>query len=93
MPPGYRERASVWIDQPGLRLRLLHPVDFIVAKLRRGTDLDLQDAEFVARRFAVDPAAVRQAAEAAIAASPKDTTLFLFRKIVDLFCATLAHQT
>ena len=93
MPPGYRERASVWLDQPGLRLRLLHPVDFIVAKLRRGTDLDLTDAEFVARRFNVTPDAVRRAAEAAIAASPKDTTLFLFRKLVDLFCGTLARQS
>lgn len=92
MPPGYRERASVWLDQPGLRLRLLHPVDFIVAKLRRGTDLDLKDAEFVARRFNVTPHAVRQAAEAAIASSPKDTALFLFRKVVDLFCGTLARQ-
>ena len=63
MPPGYRERASVWLDQPGLRLRLLHPVDFVVAKLRRGTDLDLKDAEFVARRFNVTPDAVRRAAE------------------------------
>ncbi len=92
MPPGYRERASVWLDRPGFRLRLLHPVDFIVAKLRRGTDLDLNDAEFVAHRFGVTPDAIRQAAESAIAASPKDTTLFLFRKLVDLFCGTLAHQ-
>jgi hypothetical protein len=89
MPPGYRERASTWLDQPGLRLRLLHPVDFVVAKLRRGTDLDLTDAEFVASRFNVQADAVRRAAEAAIVASPKDTTLFLFRKVVDIFCKTL----
>ncbi|MFZ5877387.1 MAG: DUF6036 family nucleotidyltransferase [Nitrospirota bacterium] len=88
MPPGYRERATAWLDQPDLRLRLLHPVDFVVAKLRRGTDLDLADAEFVANRFHVPADAVRQAAEAAIAASPKDTTLFLFRQVVDLFCKT-----
>lgn len=70
----------------------MHPIDFIVAKLRRGTDLDLTDAEFVARRFNVTPDAIRRAAEAAIAASPKDTTLFLFRKLVELFCGTLTRQ-
>jgi hypothetical protein len=89
MPPGYRERASTWLDQPDLRLRLLHPVDFVMAKLRRGTDLDLKDAEFVATRFNVRADAVRKAADAAIAASPKDTTLFLFRRVVDIFCTAL----
>lgn len=85
MPPGYRERTSILHEQPGLRLRLLHPTDFIIAKLRRGTELDLQDAEYVARRFKVTPGEVRQAAQSAIAASPKDTALFLFRKTVELF--------
>lgn len=90
MPPGYRDRASVLHEQPHLRLRLLHPVDFVIAKLRRGTDLDLEDAEYVARRFGVTSQAVQEAAESAIIASPKDTALFLFRKTVHLFCARLA---
>jgi len=90
MPPGYRDRASVWFDQPGLRLRLLHPADFVIAKLRRGTDLDLEDADYVARRFGVTPQAVQNAADSAIAASPKDTTLFVFRKTVEAFCARIA---
>lgn len=89
MPPGYRDRASVHLEQPGLRLRLLHPGDFIIAKLRRGTDLDLEDAEYVARRFHVSAKAVRDAAEAAIAASPQDTAIFLFRKAVELFCSRI----
>lgn len=92
MPPGYRDRATVFLEQPGLRIRLLHPTDFIVAKLRRGTDLDLHDADFVARRFGITPQATREAAEAAVAASPKDTALFLFRKTVDVFCARMAAR-
>lgn len=90
MPPGYRDRASVLVEQTGLRLRLLHPTDFVIAKLRRGTDLDLDDAEFVARRFHVSASAIREAAEAAIGASPQDTAIFLFRKAVDLFCKRVA---
>jgi hypothetical protein len=50
----------------------------VIAKLRRGTDLDLDDATFVAKRFHLNPDQVRTAAAAALAASPQDTALFLF---------------
>jgi len=69
-----------------VRLRLLHPIDFVIAKLRRGTDLDLQDAAYVMGRFGLSTQAVEEAADSAIAASPKDTKLFLFRTIVQTFC-------
>ena len=89
MPPGYRERASVLLEDSGLRLRLLHPVDFIIAKLRRGTEIDIEDALYVARRFSVASQEVQDAAEAAVSASPRDTVIFLFRKTVEVFCARL----
>lgn len=85
MPPGYRDRTSVWYEEGGLRIKLLHPVDFIIAKLRRGTDQDLDDAREMARRFQVTWAEIQAAAHAAIEASPKDTALFTFRKIVENF--------
>jgi hypothetical protein len=89
MPPSCRERATELVHHPLVRVRLLAPVDFIIAKLRRGTDVDLDDATFVATRFAVAPAQIRHAAESALAASSQDTALFLFRKTVDLFCQNL----
>ncbi len=92
MPPGYRERTSTLIDRAKLRVRLLAPTDFIIAKLRRGTELDLEDADSVAKRFRVSPEDVRAAADAAVAASPQDTALFIFRKTVDLFCRRFAHD-
>jgi hypothetical protein len=90
MPPGYRDRATVFLEEPGLRIRLLAPVDFIIAKLRRGTDEDLQDAAWLASRHGVRAADVRAAAEAALAASLEDSALFLFERTVDRFCADLA---
>jgi hypothetical protein len=90
MPPGYRDRTSDLVRQDRLRVRLLSPVDFIVAKLRRGTDVDHEDAMFVAKRFGVSASAVRDAAAAAVAASRQDTALFLFNKTVELFCRNLA---
>ncbi len=90
MPPGYRERARVFFEREALRIRLLAPVDFVIAKLRRGTEQDLADAEFVVRRFHISTDAVRASAEQAIVASPKDTALFVFRKIVELFSQRIA---
>jgi hypothetical protein len=89
MPPGYRDRATVHYDQGRLRIRLLAPVDFVVAKLRRGTEQDLDDAMFVARRFGVSSAEVQASAHHAVLASPKDTALFAFRQTVELFCRRL----
>ena len=90
MPPGYRDRTSVWHEESGLRLRLLEPVDFIIARLRRGTDQGLDDASYVATQFRILPTAVQASVEAAIEASPQDTALFLFKKTVQNFCQRLA---
>jgi hypothetical protein len=92
MPPGYRDRATNLVHQSNLRVRLLAPIDFVIAKLRRGTDLDLDDAAFVAKRFHLTSEHIRTASAAALAASPKDTALFLFRKTVDLFCQSLNSE-
>ena len=89
MPPGYRDRATNLVHQPNLRVRLLAPVDFVISKLRRGTDLDLDDAAFVAKRYHLTSEEIRAATSAALTASPKDTALFLFNKTVDLFCKSL----
>jgi hypothetical protein len=43
----------------------------------------------MATRYEIIADHVRHAAEAAVAASPQDTALFLFRRTVDLFCESL----
>lgn len=90
MPPGYRDRTSVWHEDGKLQIRLLHPVDFVIAKLRRGTEQDLDDAQEVFIRFHISLADIQAAADSAIHASPKDTALFTFRKTVDLFCRRIS---
>ncbi len=89
MPPGYRDRAITVVDRPQLRVRVLAPIDFVLAKLRRGTDLDVEDALLVARRYNLSVADIRVSAQAAVAASPQDTALFLFQQTVELFCRQL----
>lgn len=92
MPPGYQHRGSIRREEPGLRLRLLDPVDFIISKLRRGTDEDLSDAQWVAKRFRVPAEHVRTSAASALSVSPEDTALFMFERTVDRFCRDLASS-
>ncbi|MBS0156462.1 MAG: hypothetical protein JSS38_17900 [Nitrospira sp.] len=93
MPPGYRDRAIDLINRPRLRVRVLSPIDFVIAKLRRGTELDLDDASLVAEHHQLTTETIRASARAALSASPQDTALFLFQKTVDLFCKSLTSPT
>lgn len=89
MPSGYRERAiSIYSDEL-LRVKVLHPADFIIAKLRRFTEEDLEDAIFVAKKFNVTPDDIKKTAEDAIKNSPRDTVLLIFRKNVEIFVKKL----
>ncbi|HMS84332.1 MAG TPA: DUF6036 family nucleotidyltransferase [Nitrospira sp.] len=93
MPPGYRDRSTILVDQPNLRIRILTPIDFVLAKLRRGTDVDFEDALLVVQQNRISSADIRTASQSAITASPQDTALFLFRKTVELFCQNLPEIT
>lgn len=85
MPPGYRERTiSIYKDEH-LTVKVLHPLDFVVAKLRRATEEDLEDAAFMVKQFGLKFDEIRETAEEAIRNSPKDTALFIFKKNVALF--------
>lgn len=92
MPSGYRERAISIYSDDLLQVKVLHPVDFIIAKLRRFTEEDLEDAIFVAKKFNTAPDAIRKAAEDAIKNSPKDTALLIFKKNVEFFVKRLGDS-
>lgn len=85
MPPGYRERAIEIYTATNLSVKVLNPLDFIIAKLRRATEEDMSDAIFVAKKFGLRPEDIKNCAEEAVRNSPKDTMVFLFRKNVELF--------
>ena len=89
MPQGYRERAIEIYRDAFLKVKVLHPLDFIIAKLRRFTEEDIEDAIFVARKYHVEAAEIKRSAEIAIRNSPRDTALFVFRKNVDIFLSRL----
>ena len=68
-----------------LEVKVLPPLDFIIAKLRRFTEEDIEDALFVVRKHTMKAQEVEKSAEEAIRHSVKDTALFLFRGNVQLF--------
>lgn len=85
LPPLYRERTHIIYKDNLLTIKVLHPLDFIITKLRRFTEEDLEDALFVARKFNLKKEDVNETANKAIENSPVDTALFIFRKSVELF--------
>lgn len=92
MPPGYRDRAVPVYEDPLLVVKALSPLDFIVSKLRRFTEEDIQDALFIAEKYRVRPGDIERLSEAAVQNSTKDTALFLFRKNVRLFLQKMTPE-
>lgn len=90
MPPGYRERTIETYKDEFLSVKVLHPLDFIIAKLlRRFTEEDIKDALFVAGKYNIAARKIETMAGEAIKNSPKDTALFVFQENVNIFIAML----
>ena len=89
MPEGYRERAKVVVKDKNLVIKILDPYDFVIAKLRRGTQEDFEDALFVAKKFNLNPEEILKYGELAIKNSIKDTALFNFKNRLDIFVKEL----
>ncbi len=85
MPEGYRDRAYTVYEDEKLRIKLLNPYDFIVAKLRRGTHEDIKDAIAVFRKFKLSTKELDRYIESAIANSIKDTSILAFKKRYNKF--------
>ena len=85
MPSGYQERAVTVYEDSLLVIKTLAPLDFIIAKLRRFTEEDIEDALFVARKYGIHSEDLRQLTEQVIKSSIQDTALFLFRNNVQQF--------
>lgn len=92
MPPGYKERAEPIYKDERIVVKALNPLDFVVAKLRRGMEDDLKDASFVVKRFNLKAKDIKKFAGEAINNSSKDTAIFIFRRTVDLFLKRLTKQ-
>ena len=92
MPPGYRDRAVTLYADAHLDIKALSPLDLIIAKLRRFTEEDIQDALFIVEKYNIGVVDIERAAEEAIQNSAKDTALFLFRRNVELFVGKVKEK-
>lgn len=60
MPPGYRDRAIEIYKEGNVTVKTLEPLDFIISKLRRGTDIDIEDAEKIMSRNGINKKAIKE---------------------------------
>ncbi|MEK6567907.1 MAG: DUF6036 family nucleotidyltransferase [Candidatus Omnitrophota bacterium] len=92
LPPGYKKRAVALYSDDRLKIKVLNPTDFIIAKLRRSTEEDLDDALFIAEKFSLKAENIIKAANQAVRNSPRDTALFIFNKNAEIFIAKLKRR-
>ncbi|MBI5206391.1 MAG: hypothetical protein HY934_01220 [Candidatus Firestonebacteria bacterium] len=89
LAPEYRERTQVVYKDERLSVKVLNQIDFIIAKLRRSTEEDINDALFIAKKFNIKSEDIQKNADEAIKNSPKDTALFVFKKNIEFFIKEL----
>ncbi len=83
MPPDYRKNTIVIYENQYLKIKVLDPLYFVIAKLRRGTESDWKDIVFIIKKYKLSKKKIQKLAEDAIKNSPKDTALFIFKKSVE----------
>jgi len=85
LPRGYRDRAITIYQDDQLKVSVLSPYDFIIMKLRRGTEQDLEDCLNVALANQLSIEELDRYFENAISNSIKDTAILNFRLIYNHF--------
>ncbi len=92
LPSGYRERAEVVYKDNLLTIKILSPEDFIIMKLRRGTNQDIEDALAVAKKQSIKIETLDKLYNKVLEESIKDTAVFNFKKIYKVFRKLLQEQ-
>lgn len=88
---GYRDRAITIYQDDQLKISVLNPYDFIIMKLRRGTEQDLEDCLNVALANQLSVEELDRYFENAISNSIKDTAILNFRLIYNHFRQALTE--
>jgi len=92
MPKGYRQRTIEIYKDENLKISVLNPYDFILMKLRRGTNQDIEDALAVAVKNKTSIEKLEDYFQSALESSIKDTALFNFKLIYNTFKGLLLEK-
>ncbi|SNZ15532.1 DUF6036 family nucleotidyltransferase [Hydrogenobacter hydrogenophilus] len=92
LPEGYRDRTITIYQDEKLKISVLNPYDFIIMKLRRGTEQDIEDCLSVALANNLSMEELDKYFENAISTSIKDTALFNFKLIYKHFRQILSEK-
>lgn len=83
MPEGYRKRVNCVIKRGEVEVCVLDPVDYVIAKMRRGTEEDERDAIAVIRKFNLKREEIEKSLE--LIRPIRDVEFFLFKKRMERF--------
>ena len=92
MPKGYRQRTIEIYKDENLKISVLNPYDFILMKLRRGTNQDIEDALAVAVKNKISIEKLEDYFQSALESSIKDTALFNFKLNYNTFKGLLLEK-
>lgn len=90
LPSGYRDRARTIFDEEGTVVKILDPLDFVIRKMRRGIEQDLDDALAIIRHFSLSSKDVSEHAKKI--RFPLDNETFVFRKRLGQFLDDLKKE-
>ncbi len=83
MPKAYRERVKCVMKFGGVEICVLDPIDYVIAKLRRGTFEDETDARAVMKKFNLSREDIEK--RLGLIELIKDVEFFLFKKRMESF--------
>ncbi|MDX8410941.1 MAG: DUF6036 family nucleotidyltransferase [Mariprofundaceae bacterium] len=86
LPDGYRDRA---IQTDITHIKVLHPLDFVHSKLRRGTIDDVSDCKAVCATQQISDEEIR--AHLKLVKLPADPISAVYLRMIDRFCEELAR--
>lgn len=80
LPPAYQKRAQPYQNNELVEILLLSPLDLIISKLRIFRDNDIEDINYLVKKFKISYPEIKREAKAAIQASPRSTEVLFFKK-------------
>ncbi len=87
-----RDKAIPYNQFSKVKVGIVDPMDSIIGKIERYTDIDAQDVIFLIKKFSIKPDDLIASLAKALNDSVKSEKIFLFKKQVELFISTYSQS-
>lgn len=90
LPKGYRERSKIVYEDKHLIIKTLEPVDFVLSKIGRGLEEDLDDVVKVIKKYNLTEDMIRE--RTSLITYPKDLQTWFFKKNLEYLFSRLGKD-